>query len=122
MRGTQPSGEFKPLYPGYIPKEYEPAIEDEDENSLVLSYEKEDERGLQGILISEAQITDGLLVSDDNEYVSESPVDVMGCNGRLSRKEDGSIAVRWETEGCLFMVLADTLTEEEVLKICNSLR
>ena len=59
------TGEFRPLYPAYIPEGYVPAIEDRDENSLVLSYEKEDENGLQGIVIAEDQITDGLLVSDD---------------------------------------------------------
>ncbi|MCI9491167.1 hypothetical protein AALC75_24465 [Lachnospiraceae bacterium 48-42] len=59
------TGEFRPLYPAYIPEGYVPAIEDRDENSLVLSYEKEDENGLQGIVIAEDEITDGLLVSDD---------------------------------------------------------
>ena len=43
------TGEFRPLYPAYIPEGYVPAIEDRDENSLVLSYEKEDENGLQGM-------------------------------------------------------------------------
>ena len=116
------TGEFRPLYPAYIPEGYVPAIEDRDENSLVLSYEKEDENGLQGIVIAEDQITDGLLVSDDNEYVSESIVEVLGQEGTLSRKEDGYIHVRWEADGCLYMVAAGGLTEDEVLKICNSLK
>ena len=73
-------------------------------------------------IIVENYVTDGLLVSDDNEYVSESPVEILGCEGRMSRKEDGSIDVRWESKDCLFMVATDTLTEEEVLKVCNALK
>ncbi len=106
----------------FIPEGYVPAIEDRDENSLVLSYEKEDENGLQGIVIAEDQITDGLLVSDDNEYVSESIVDVLGHEGRLSRKSDGCIHVLWEADGCLYIVIADVLTEDEILKVCNTLK
>lgn len=116
------TGEFRPLYPTYIPEGYVSAIEDRDENFLVLSYEKEDENGLQGIVIAEDQITDGLLVSDDNEYVSESIVDVLGHEGRLSRKSDGCIHVLWEADGCLYIVIADVLTEDEILKVCNTLK
>ena len=106
----------------FIPEGYVPAIEDRDENSLVLSYEKEDENGLQGIVIAEDEITDGLLVSDDNEYVSESIVDLLGHEGRLSRKADGCIHVLWEADGGLYIVIADVLTEDEILKVCNTLK
>lgn len=111
-------GEFVPLYPEYIPEGYELAIEEADDTSLLLSYENKEESCL---VISQEQIQDGMSVSDDNEYISESPVEILGHQGKISRKEDGQIHIRWESENTLYLVGADGLTEEELLKVCESL-
>lgn len=112
-------GEFVPLYPEYIPEGYELAIEEADDTSLLLSYENREESCL---VISQEQIQDGMNVSDDNEYISESPVEILGYQGKISRKEDGQIHIRWESENTLYLVGADGLTEEELLKVCETLK
>lgn len=112
------AGVFVPLNPTYIPEGYQLAIKDEEDGFSYLQYEKND---MDGFAIQQQQITDGLLVSDDNEYIKEEKVTILGCPGRISYKEDGSIHIRWETESTLYLVFANKLPKEELLNICDGL-
>lgn len=110
---------FKPVYPQYIPEGYNLIIEDSDETFLVLSYENLDGSVL---FMKQEQITDGLLISEDNEYVSKKSVIVLGNKATMYKKENGTIRVRWSSGNCEYMVSAENLNEKEMLKICNSLK
>lgn len=112
-------GEFVPLYPSYIPEEYELVIEDEDETFLVLSYEN---KRKDVLFIEQDQIVDGMVVGEDNEYVREKETDILGFTGRICYKEDGAIHIWWESENTRYLVAADNVNEKELIKVCESLK
>lgn len=112
-------GEFKPLYPAYVPEGYELMIEKTGEEYLIISYETEEK---ESIVIQQDQIYDGMEVQNDNEYIKEETCDIWGVTGSLSYKEDGVIRISWEKDGCLYMASATDLTKEELMKVCESLK
>ena len=113
-------GEFVPLYPEYIPKGYELAIGDVGDTHSFLSYENK-EQG-RSVFVQQDQITDGLLMAVDNEYIVKESYPKLGEEGQLCYKEEGTIRAVWKTENCLYMVSATDLPREEILKICESLK
>ena len=112
------SVEFVPLYPQYIPEGYEMDVCDIDEGYLFLSYIDSTK---QGFSIQQVQITDAMGIYEDNEYVVQEKVKVKEHEAVLSKKENKAIHVRWTTDSCYYQVAATGLSEQEVLKICNSL-
>lgn len=112
-------GEFVPLYPTYIPEGYELVIEDGDETFLVLSYENERKDVL---FIEQDQIIDGMAVGEDNEYIKEERTEIQEYKGRICYKEDGALHIWWESENIRYVVAADTVAKEDLLKVCESLK
>lgn len=112
-------GEFVPMYPEYVPEGYELAIEEVDETYLILSYEKSDS---DGFIVQEDQIQDGMVVSDDNEYIREEETEILGYKAIISYKDNGSIHIRWESESTLYLVAANNLEKDELVHICESLK
>lgn len=112
-------GEFVPLYPEYIPEGYELAIEEADDTSLFISYENKEGTGFA---ISQEQIQDGMSVSDDNEYIREEETEILGYQAKVSYKDDGRIHIRWKSDDTLYLVMTNSITEEELIKVCESLK
>lgn len=110
--------EFVPLYPQYIPEGYEMDVCDEDEGYLFLRYVNAEGKGFS---IQQMQITDGLAVYENSDYIITREVKVRGEKAVLGKTDDGSVQMRWKTDGCLYQVEATSLSELEVMKICNSL-
>lgn len=113
------AGEFVPLHPTYIPEGYELVIEDGDDTFSYLSYEKSE---TDGFFIQQEQVLDGMIVSDDNEYIKEEKTKIHGYPGSISYKEDGQIHIRWESDSTLYWVAADQLSKDELIKICEGLK
>ncbi len=112
-------GEFVPLYPAYVPEGYELKIEDRDDSYLFLSYENSEN---VGFIIDQEQVKDGMVVGEDNEYVREEKAEILGYEGRICYKEDGTVHIWWESENTLYLAGANSFGKEELLKICESLR
>ena len=108
-----------PLYPTYIPEGYVQDIHDEDEGYLYLSYINEADGWFS---IQQYRIFDGLSILEDNEYVHQRAVKVLGYDAKLCLKESGEIHVRWCTDTTWYCVIATKfIGEDEILRICNSL-
>jgi hypothetical protein len=112
-------GEFVPLYPAYIPKGYELTVEDRGDTYLFLSYENPENTGF---IIDQEQVKDGMVVGEDNEYVREEKAQILGYDGKICYKEDGTVHIWWESENTLYLAGANSFGKEELLKICESLR
>ncbi|MGN0332126.1 MAG: DUF4367 domain-containing protein [Lachnospiraceae bacterium] len=112
------SGEFKPMEPIYIPKGYELTDKDGDETFSYLCYKNPEG---DSFFITQEQIIDGMVVSEDNEYVSEEEIIIHGFQGRISYKENGTIHIRWESDSTLYITAGNRLSKEELLKVCKSL-
>ena len=111
--------EFVPLYPTYIPEGYTMNIYDEDHESLYLHYINETGGSFS---IQQQEITDGLRISEDNEYVHQRTVEVLWNDAVLCLKENGTSHVRWRTDTTWYCVIATKfIGEDEILRICNSL-
>ena len=113
-------GKFVPMYPTYIPEGYEMSIEDVEEDGLFLSYETKD--GKNCILISQDLIYDQMHYTYDNEYVQEYTYQIQEVEAKIGRKSDGTIRVRWEKNGIIYLVSATNLPEDDVIKVCELLK
>lgn len=111
--------EFVPLYPEYIPEGYEMDICDQGDGFTYLSYMQSEKTGFW---IYQEYITDGMSEYEDNDYISTKDVEVLGYEAILGEKADGVMHVKWRTESCIYIFVADRMEEEEILKICNSLK
>jgi len=113
-------GGFVPMYPSYIPEGYTLAIEDVEEDGLFLSYETKD--GKNCILISQDLIYDHMYYTYDNEYTEEYTNQIQEVEAKIGRKSDGTIRVRWEKNGIIYLVSATNLPEDDVIKVCELLK
>ena len=114
-------GEFRTLYPEYIPDGYELVTEDGGIIYLTLEYRKGEGENISSILISQEQITDGMVVENNYKYVKEKKCKIRGNEAKLCYKENGTIKALWEEKGCLYMVSVTDLSKRELIKICESL-
>lgn len=112
------AGEFVPLYPTYVPEGYELTIDEGDEEYLTLSYENENG---EGIIIGEDLIMDAMTVTDNNEFVREESAVIKGYEAHIGYRDSGSIEIRWKSDDTMYLVGADELSKEELLKVCESL-
>lgn len=113
-------GGFVPMYPSYIPEGYTLAIEDVEEDGMFLSYETEDEKDC--IIISQDLIYNQMHYADDNEYVEEDICLIQEEEAEIGIKSNGTICLRWEKNGIIYLVSATNLLEDEVIKVCESLK
>lgn len=113
-------GGFVPIYPTYIPEGYTLAIEDVEKDGMFLSYETKD--GEDCIVISQDLIYDQMNYADDSEYVKQEICTVQEAEATLGIKNNGTIRVRWEKNGYIYLVSATKLSKDEVIKVCESLK
>lgn len=111
------SEEFLPLWPTYIPEGYKLVAEELLEDYHFMVYEFEE----GNIIVCQEQIVDGMVVSQDNEYVKEKEINIQGVSAQIKYKENGIIRILWEKQNCMFTVSGENIDEEELIKICKSL-
>ena len=113
--------EFKAFEVGYIPEGMKLVIDSAHEDYQYQSYEKQLGNQIQMLSITQQQILDGLVFDVDTEYVQTENCIIKGCPAELGYKDNGVIHNKWENEGCRWVVVAQEIDKEEVLKVCETL-
>lgn len=110
--------EFVPTYPNYIPEGYEIDGEELYDNYLFIAYKKQDDGS---ITICQEKIEDGMMISEDIEYMKEREINIQDASGNIKYKKNGVIRIVWEKQGCIYMVTGKGISEEELIHICESM-
>jgi len=111
--------EFAPLYPTYLPEGYELVIEDVGDDYLMLKYETESEKV---IAIHQQVIVDEMISHTDNELDNQEYYEIHEVTGVVKYGEDDVVSIEWEKEQCRYTVTATKLTEDELIKVAESLQ
>lgn len=110
---------FIPRYPEYIPNGYEIDVQEEYDNYLFMVYKETNGEG--NITICQEQIEDGMMVSEDSEYIKEGDISIQNVSAQIKYKENGITRILWEKHNCMYTVSGKWINEEELIKICESL-
>lgn len=113
------TNEFVPLYPTYLPEGYDLVIEDVGDDYLILTYEMGEQKF---IMIHQQLILDEMVSHADNELEEQKTCEINEATGVIKLGEDDIISIDWAKGQCRYNVTATNLTEDEMIRIAESLQ
>lgn len=111
---------FVPLYPTYLPENYEKTEETLQDDMLIVTYKNTTTGDV--LIVGEMWIVDQDRIYENSEFDSVKDTSIHGREATVGYKEEG-MTVSWREAGCRIIVDSSNLSnEEELIRVCESLR
>lgn len=110
--------DFQKMKITYLPDEYYLMEEISNDNTSMSSYSN---KSGEQITIDQHLVSDNRRITLDLEYSTEKEVDIKGIPLFIYRYEDGFASAYYEYRNSAFVLSADNLSDDEILKIMEGI-